>query len=163
VHGWRRRRRELEVIHERGRQAGGLAGGRRRRAEAAREARCRCASAAASTRVHQHAPRVLGLDQALIWVCVALLAFGLVMVYSASSRCPTTRASPATPYHFLVRHTMSIGWRWWRRCWPSRCHGLVGEDGAPLFLVSLVLLIAVLIPHVGKVVNGARRWIGWAS
>lgn len=28
-----------------------------------------------------------------------------------------------------------------------------------LFLVSLVLLVAVLIPHVGTVVNGARRWL----
>jgi cell division protein FtsW len=29
-----------------------------------------------------------------------------------------------------------------------------------LFLASLILLVAVLIPHVGKGVNGARRWIG---
>ena len=34
------------------------------------------------------------------------------------------------------------------------------EKAAPwLFVVSLALLIAVLIPHVGSVVNGARRWI----
>jgi cell division protein FtsW len=29
----------------------------------------------------------------------------------------------------------------------------------PLFVAALVLLIAVLIPHVGSVINGARRWI----
>jgi cell division protein FtsW len=35
------------------------------------------------------------------------------------------------------------------------------EKLAPmLFLASLILLVAVLIPHVGKGVNGARRWIG---
>ena len=28
-----------------------------------------------------------------------------------------------------------------------------------LFVVSLALLIAVLIPHIGNMVNGARRWI----
>ena len=31
--------------------------------------------------------RVLGFDQALAWVTLALLAWGLVMVYSASTRC----------------------------------------------------------------------------
>jgi cell division protein FtsW len=37
------------------------------------------------------------------------------------------------------------------------------ERVAPwLFVVSIVLLIAVLIPHVGTVVNGARRWL-WLS
>ncbi|WP_411024527.1 FtsW/RodA/SpoVE family cell cycle protein, partial [Salmonella sp. s57936] len=34
------------------------------------------------------------------------------------------------------------------------------ERVAPwLFIASLVLLILVLIPHVGKVVYGARRWL----
>ncbi|PMX32583.1 cell division protein FtsW, partial [Pseudomonas sp. FW301-21B01] len=28
-----------------------------------------------------------------------------------------------------------------------------------LFLISLVALVIVLIPHIGKGVNGARRWI----
>ncbi|MEG0142053.1 MAG: putative peptidoglycan glycosyltransferase FtsW, partial [Comamonas sp.] len=28
-----------------------------------------------------------------------------------------------------------------------------------LFVISIVLLVAVLIPHVGTVVNGARRWL----
>ena len=28
-----------------------------------------------------------------------------------------------------------------------------------LFVVSLLLLVAVLVPHVGRVVNGARRWL----
>jgi len=35
------------------------------------------------------------------------------------------------------------------------------EKVAPwLFIASLVLLIVVLVPHIGKGVNGARRWIG---
>jgi len=33
----------------------------------------------------------------------------------------------------------------------------------PLFLLSLALQVLVLIPHVGKVVYGARRWIGVGS
>ena len=39
-------------------------------------------------------PTALGLDQALIWVEIALLAWGLVMVYSAS--IATAEASPHT-------------------------------------------------------------------
>jgi cell division protein FtsW len=39
----------------------------------------------------------------------------------------------------------------------------LGEVRAKLFIVALVLLVLVLIPGVGKGVNGARRWIPLAS
>ena len=46
-------------------------------------------------------PTALGLDQALIWVVIALLAWGLVMVYSASSAMPDhPRFGKIQPYHF---------------------------------------------------------------
>ena len=44
--------------------------------------------------------RVHGFDQALLWVTIALLAWGLVMVYSASIALPDnprSRALRATP------------------------------------------------------------------
>jgi len=31
-----------------------------------------------------------------------------------------------------------------------------------LFVVSLATLVLVLVPFIGKGVNGARRWIRWA-
>ena len=40
------------------------------------------------TRMSNAPARVPGFDQALVWVAVALLAFGLVMVYSASIAMP---------------------------------------------------------------------------
>ena len=53
---------------------------------------------------------VLGLDLALIWVVIGLLAWSLVMVYSASIAMPDNpRFGKIEPYHFLLRHTMSIG------------------------------------------------------
>jgi len=102
-----------------------------------------------------------GLDQPLLWVVVALLAWGLVMVYSASVALPDNpRFANYSPYHFVMRHALAIGigtvagviafqiptarWQQWAN---------------PLFLLAIVLLVVVLVPFIGKGVNGARRWI----
>ena len=53
--------------------------------------------------------RVQGFDQALLWVTVALLAFGLVMVYSASVAMPDNpKFARYSHDHFLVRHAAFI-------------------------------------------------------
>ncbi len=101
------------------------------------------------------------VDVAMIWSVAALLLFGLVMVYSASIALPDSpRFANYASTHFLVRHAVSIVLgaalgmvafavpvRHWQR-WAG-----------PLFLGGLVLLVLVLIPGVGKVVYGARRWL----
>ncbi len=52
---------------------------------------------------------MLGYDQALMWVVVALLAWGLVMVYSASIALPDNpRFANYAPTHFLTRHMMYL-------------------------------------------------------
>jgi cell division protein FtsW len=57
------------VIHERGRKLAGLAGGRRRRAEAAREGALPVRIGGSEyARTTSTPSRVLGFDQALIWV-----------------------------------------------------------------------------------------------
>ena len=105
--------------------------------------------------------RVLGFDQSLIWVCVALLAWGLVMVYSASIALPDNpRFGRYSPNYFVFRHAMWIGIAFVAALIAFQVRMDWWEKAAPwLFVVSLALLIAVLIPHVGSVVNGARRWI----
>jgi len=101
------------------------------------------------------------VDVALIWAIVALLLGGLVMVYSASIALPDSpRFAGYRPTHFLVRHLFAIALgaalalvafslpiRFWQRWAPL------------LFLAGLVLLVIVLIPGIGKVVYGARRWL----
>jgi cell division protein FtsW len=101
------------------------------------------------------------VDTQLIWVVAILLLVGLVMVYSATIALPDSpRFSNYKPTHFLVRHTFAIllgcvlalglfavPMRRWQQLSPM------------LFLIGFVLLIAVLIPGVGKVVYGARRWL----
>jgi len=105
--------------------------------------------------------RVLGFDQALLWVVVALLAWGLVMVYSASIAMPDNpRFGKITPTHFLVRHVMALTMGFVAALLTFQIPMRTWERMAPwLFVLSIVLLIVVLVPHVGTVVNGARRWL----
>ena len=105
--------------------------------------------------------RELGFDQALVWVVVALLAWGLVMVYSASIAMPENpRFAKYTHTYFLLRHAMWLVLSFVAALLAFQVPMATWEKAAPkLFVFSLVLLLAVLIPHVGKVVYGARRWL----
>lgn len=104
---------------------------------------------------------VLGFDQALVWVVAALLAWGLVMVYSASIAMPDNpRFGKIAPLHFLVRHVMALVMGFVAALLAFQVSMKTWERVAPwLFVASIMLLIMVLIPHVGTAVNGARRWL----
>ncbi|MDO4593419.1 MAG: FtsW/RodA/SpoVE family cell cycle protein, partial [Comamonadaceae bacterium] len=106
-------------------------------------------------------PTALGLDQALIWVVIGLLAWGLVMVYSASIAMPDNpRFGKIEPFHFLLRHAMSIGVGFVAALLAFQISMKTWERLAiPMFLLALFLLVLVLVPGVGLVVNGARRWL----
>jgi cell division protein FtsW len=105
--------------------------------------------------------RVMGVDSALIWVVAALLAFGLVMVYSASVALPDSpRFALYTPTHFLSRQALFIAIGLVFAFATAQVPIAVWEKWAPwIFALAMVLLFLVLIPHIGKGVNGARRWI----
>lgn len=105
--------------------------------------------------------RLQGFDQTLVWVVVALLALGLVMVYSASVALPDNpRFARYASTHFLVRHALSIGLAFIASLVVLQIPMQVWEKHAPwLFVGALVLLVVVLLPFIGKGVNGARRWI----
>ena len=105
--------------------------------------------------------RVQVFDQALLWVTVALLAFGLVMVYSASIALPDNpKFARYAHTHFLIRHAAFMVLSFIIALLAFQVPMATWERVAPwLFVLSLLLLVVVLIPHVGKGVNGARRWI----
>ena len=105
--------------------------------------------------------RALPYDMALVWVALVLVAWGLVMVYSASIAMPENpKFSRYSHTHFLVRHSISIAVAFVAAFMVLQVPMKAWEKAAPwLFVLSLILLIVVLIPHVGKGVNGARRWI----
>ena len=106
--------------------------------------------------------RDLGFDQTLVWVIVTLLAWGLVMVYSASIAMPENpRFANYTHTYFLLRHAIWLVISFVAALLAFQVPIATWEKAAPwLFVVSLVLLAAVLMPVIGKKVYGARRWIG---
>ena len=105
--------------------------------------------------------RIAGVDQALIWVAVALLMFGLVMVYSASVAMPDNpKFARYAHTHFLTRHMLSLTVAFVAAVVAFQVPVATWEKLAPwLFVLSLILLMLVLVPFIGKGVNGARRWI----
>lgn len=102
-----------------------------------------------------------GFDKALVWVIVALLMWGLVMVYSASVAMPDNpKFARYAHTHFLTRHVISLIVAFIVAVLAFQVPMTTWEKVAPwLFVASLMLLILVLVPFIGKGVNGARRWI----
>jgi cell division protein FtsW len=100
-------------------------------------------------------------DVTLVWVVALLLAVGLLMVYSSSiASASESRLTRNSSTYFLFRQSLFVligiivalfvfdtPLKTWERLAPW------------LFLAAAVLLILVLIPGIGRVVNGARRWI----
>src|SRR4051812_49893281 len=97
-------------------------------------------------------------DPLILAAVLLLVGLGLVMVYSASAVAAQEKLGDG--FHYLKRQglaallgllamatAMKLGYRRMARlAWP-------------LLLMAIVLLIAVMIPGIGSVVNGARRWI----
>lgn len=101
-----------------------------------------------------------GLDWETLFCVAALLAFGTVMVFSATSSSGGGDALAAANTGELKRHLASIGlaaaaalvvYRVPLSFW-FRWSGIIGG-------LCILLLCIVFLPYVGKSVNGARRWI----
>jgi cell division protein FtsW len=100
-------------------------------------------------------------DQCLIWASVVLLGLGLVMVYSASiAIAEAGQGGKGDPAHFLIRHGiyLTIGLLAGLLAFqvPVR---LWEKYSFHLFFLGMILLALVLVPSIGREVNGSRRWI----
>ncbi|HSM92855.1 MAG TPA: putative lipid II flippase FtsW [Anaeromyxobacteraceae bacterium] len=97
-------------------------------------------------------------DGILLFAVVALAAVGAVMVYSASAM--TAQQRLGDQFYYLKRQlvaggiglallvaALKLGYR------------RVAALAYPLLAVAFVLLLLVLVPGIGKVAGGARRWI----
>jgi cell division protein FtsW len=105
--------------------------------------------------------RLLGFDQALVCVIIALLAMGIVMVYSATVALPDSpKFARYVPTYFMTRQIMFVAMSLIAALVTVQVPVSFWEKASPwIFVVSLLLLVIVLIPGIGKGVNGAKRWI----
>ncbi len=108
-----------------------------------------------------HPPSGRELDPLLLWSAVGLLTLGLVMVFSSSiAIAEGSRFTGNNPYYFVLRHTVFVvvgvaaglfAFQFPMRQW---------QHFSPwLFMLGMLLLVIVLIPGVGREVNGAQRWL----
>ena len=111
--------------------------------------------------VEQTRSRMMEYDQLLVWAILSLALIGLVMVYSASiTLADGPKYANYSGNHFLVRHLISLGIATFVGFWVFKIPVKTWDKLAPyLFVFTILLLVAVLIPGIGKGVNGARRWI----
>lgn len=100
-------------------------------------------------------------DRALVWATLLLLALGIVMVYSASiAIAEGGRSTGYQPTYYLVRHVFFVAISMAVASVVFQVPLRLWQQAAPyLFVAGLVLLVLVLIPGIGREVNGSRRWI----
>ncbi len=103
----------------------------------------------------------LSFDAGLAWLTLAMLGFGLVMVYSASiAFAEGSRMTDHQGHYFLLRQSIFIGIALLAAVAAFQLPMRAWQQAAPyLFVGGLALLVIVLIPGLGKEVNGSRRWI----
>lgn len=98
------------------------------------------------------------LDHWLLIAVIVLVSFGLVMV--ASSSMVISDRDYGYPLHFIARQVMylglGVGIAIIVACLPTK---IWEQLSLYLLFLSFILLVLVLVPHIGREVNGSRRWI----
>ena len=106
--------------------------------------------------------RGFDVDFAMLAGCFGLLGLGLVMITSASTE--VAAAHSGNPTYHMLRHlvyiviglvaagvTLLVPMSFWQR------------HSGMLLIAAIGLLILVLVPGIGREVNGAQRWIGFGA
>jgi cell division protein FtsW len=102
----------------------------------------------------------ISIDIPLLLILVLIVSFGLVMV--ASSSMVISDQQYGYPFHYLMKQSIFLGM------------GLVGaglmlavpkefwsKNSLVILAIGIFLLLAVLVPGIGRVVNGSRRWLNF--
>jgi len=106
------------------------------------------------------APRT-EIDLSLFWSVILLLSIGLVMVYSSSiAMAEAEKMTGYRMYYFLQRHAIYLVLGVIAAFVAFQVPIAIWQKFAPaLFIIGGFLLVIVLIPGIGREVNGSRRWI----
>jgi len=106
-------------------------------------------------------PAAKTYDKVLLFIMLAMVAFGALMIYSSTSVItPLLAKKKITEFYYFKRHmfTMVLGTLAMLiayRLKPS----LLKKISVPLLVFSFFLLLLVFVPHIGVTAGGARRWI----
>ena len=114
-----------------------------------------------SSYVFAQRPAMAEYDRSLAWAAFLLVATGLVMVYSASiAIAEGSRFTGNNSAYFLIRQSIFLALALFAATLTFMVPVRVWQTSAPwFFLAGMVLLVLVLIPGIGREVNGARRWL----
>ncbi len=101
------------------------------------------------------------IDRALLSTTLMLTLFGLLMVYSASiALADGPRYESYGRYYFVIRHGLFIAVGTVMAIFAASVPMRVWQKlSIPIFVLAILLLTVVLIPGIGREVNGARRWL----
>jgi cell division protein FtsW len=103
-------------------------------------------------------PVRLSVDPVLLGAVLALVSLGLVMVYSASAVIAAEKQDNG--FYFLERQLLAAAVGLVVMAAAVRLgYRRLARLAYPMLLLSIVLLVLVLVPGVGTVVGGARRWL----
>jgi cell division protein FtsW len=100
-------------------------------------------------------------DGGVLWAAVLLLVFGMVMVYSASiATAEAAKFTGGKPAYFLQRQAIFLAASVVAGMFVFQVPVRLWQKAAPwLFLAGVAALVLLLIPGLGREVNGARRWL----
>lgn len=97
-------------------------------------------------------------DKWLIGAVMGLLIIGLMMVASSSVMVSTKYFHQ--PFHFLIRQACYLFAGLMLALVVVRTDSSVWEKiSMPMLMICLFLLLVVLVPGIGRSVNGSRRWL----
>jgi cell division protein FtsW len=101
--------------------------------------------------------KMRGMRNSIFLIFMILIGIGIIMIYSASAIYAYARMGDSL--YYLERHLMYLALGFAMMLVTMAVNlNTVKKYAKPILIFSVLLLILVLIPHIGKEAGGARRW-----